>query len=205
MYKIYKHTSPSGKAYIGQTKQLVDKRWLNGLGYTNCPKFWRAIQKYGWNNFSHEILEEVETVEEAIEREQYYIDLYDSIAQGYNIKPAGNHEWTEEMKEKARQSKLGKPLSEDHKKHLKENHKGFLGLHHSKETKNKIISNQPNAKPVICLETGEIFPSCGAAARAVNIKSRGNIRECCNGNSRYSTVGGFHWGWYKEESPDEEE
>ena len=48
---IYKHTNKvNGKVYVGQTKQTLDRRWRNGVGYTrdNCDThFARAINKYG--------------------------------------------------------------------------------------------------------------------------------------------------------------
>ena len=70
MYKIYKHTLTldcphKGWSYIGQTDNAEpNTRWQNGLGYKHCTVFWRAIQKYGWDNFSHEIIEDgLETLE----------------------------------------------------------------------------------------------------------------------------------------------
>ena len=47
-YTVYKHTSPSGKVYIGITSIDVVRRWANGKNYVNCICFNRAIQKYGW-------------------------------------------------------------------------------------------------------------------------------------------------------------
>lgn len=35
MYTVYKHTTPSGKVYIGITKQKPWQRWNNGNGYKN--------------------------------------------------------------------------------------------------------------------------------------------------------------------------
>lgn len=43
-YTVYRHTSPSGKVYIGITKQKPHKRWNSGQ-----PLFERAILKYGWD------------------------------------------------------------------------------------------------------------------------------------------------------------
>lgn len=54
---VYKHTSPSGKVYIGITQQRPEYRWQGGLGYRHNEYFFRAILKYGWNNFAHEILQ----------------------------------------------------------------------------------------------------------------------------------------------------
>lgn len=92
IYKIYKHTSPSSKVYIGMTKQTVDRRSQNGNGYNTQRLFWNAIQKYGWENFEHDILEDNLTHDEACEREQYYIRLYKSNIRkfGYNVTSGGD-------------------------------------------------------------------------------------------------------------------
>ena len=56
-YTVYKHTSPSGKVYIGITKRKPEYRWNKGKGYRKDQLlFYRAIKKYGWGNFTHEIL-----------------------------------------------------------------------------------------------------------------------------------------------------
>ena len=86
-YIVYKHTSPSGKVYIGLTGRTTKERWgNNGIGYKACPYFWRAIQKYGWDNIEHEILYEDLTQEEACELEIKTIAEYDSTnpEKGYN-------------------------------------------------------------------------------------------------------------------------
>ena len=57
MWTVYKHTSPSGKVYIGITGRDVNQRWVSPLnGYKNNPAFCAAIKKYGWENIKHEIL-----------------------------------------------------------------------------------------------------------------------------------------------------
>lgn len=56
VYTVYMHVSPSGKRYIGITSQKVEKRWANGKGYKTQQYFYRAIKKYGWNNFQHIIV-----------------------------------------------------------------------------------------------------------------------------------------------------
>lgn len=57
---IYCYTSPSGKKYIGQTKTTLKERAKkNAKGYKGCKYFYRAIEKYGWDNFEVEILQEV--------------------------------------------------------------------------------------------------------------------------------------------------
>ena len=90
---IYKHTNKiNGKVYIGQTCQAPEDRWQNGNGYRSCPKFWAAIEEYGWHSFIHEIIEDnIITQEEANFRERYWIHTYNSIDEGYNILPGGVH------------------------------------------------------------------------------------------------------------------
>lgn len=91
-YLIYKHTAPNGKVYIGITRQDSERRWQNGKGYSTQKRFWRAIQKYGWSSFSHELLAENLTEQEACELEIHYIEQYKSTNPdfGYNVAVGGN-------------------------------------------------------------------------------------------------------------------
>ena len=89
-YVVYCHTSPSGKKYIGMSKN-VKRRWeANGKNYKMCTKFYNAIKKYGWENITHEILEENLTKEEAERLEEFYIKELDTINNGYNMLKSAN-------------------------------------------------------------------------------------------------------------------
>ena len=51
--------------------QEPEKRWgVNGRNYKSSPHFYSAIQKYGWDNFEHNILFTNLTKEEACLKEQ---------------------------------------------------------------------------------------------------------------------------------------
>ena len=115
-YIVYKHTSPSGKVYIGMTKQSANGRWKNGLGYKSSPHFWNAIQKYGWENFEHEILFEGLLRDEACAKEKELIALFKSLDPlfGYNQKTGGE---------------LGSQLNEDSLKKLSNSCKRFYKEH----------------------------------------------------------------------------
>lgn len=93
MFTIYKYLSPSKRNYIGITKYPeVRKKQHAQKEYTfeDTTKFANAIRKYGYENFQYEVLETVETLELACEREIYWIEFYDSVNSGYNISPGGN-------------------------------------------------------------------------------------------------------------------
>lgn len=105
---IYVHINKlNGKAYVGQTVQTLQKRWGRGSSYSTCPCFYKAIQKYGWDNFEHKILECGLDDAELNEREKYWIEKYNSIQNGYNIQEGGSiQHLTEEHKEKIKLSNI---------------------------------------------------------------------------------------------------
>lgn len=92
-YKVYKHTSPSGKVYIGITRQDPIKRWQRGYGYIDNQHFFSAIRLYGWDNFTHEILFDNLTAEDAVAKEIELIAFYDSTDKdkGYNRDLGGGY------------------------------------------------------------------------------------------------------------------
>ena len=92
-YVLYCHTNKiNNKKYIGITNQKPSRRWgKDGYGYHVQLKFYRAIQKYGWNNFKHEILFENLSSEEAEKLEIEMIAKYDTTNNnfGYNVSIGG--------------------------------------------------------------------------------------------------------------------
>lgn len=88
---VYIHTNKTnGKVYIGKSDINPKTRWGNGNNYKHCKKFYYAIKKYGWDGFTHEILLDGLTKEQASEFEKMYITLYDSVRKGYNISSGGD-------------------------------------------------------------------------------------------------------------------
>ena len=163
-YCVYIHITPCNKVYIGITKNIKNRFSAKGEGYRNCNIFYKAIQKYGWENIKHEVLFQNLTKEEAEQKEVELIEFYKSndMKYGYNILKGGNISTNDsierrekiskslkeynanhplELKERIKKislSKKGVPLTTEQKKKLKENHKGFLGKTMSKEHKEKI-------------------------------------------------------------------
>lgn len=97
MYTIYCHTSPSGKKYIGQTVQTMHRRWLAHVESARSKgrvpgavALNAAILRYGAETFTHEVLEEVETIEEANAAEASWIVRLGTLSpNGYNLKSGG--------------------------------------------------------------------------------------------------------------------
>ena len=92
-YTVYIHTNKvNGKRYVGITRQSVQDRWRDGKGYKHCILFYRAIQKYGWDGFDHEIFASNLTEEEAQNMEKLLIkELKTQDPEfGYNISDGGS-------------------------------------------------------------------------------------------------------------------
>lgn len=221
---IYKITNKiNNKVYIGQTIRSLKTRWkhhiYDALNQKTNTRLARAIRKYGINNFSIEILEQTNQLNE---REIYYVDLFKSTgSSGYNIKIGGcggphsketktkiskankRRVWTKEMRDR---------MSDSIKKWHKNNHP----LKHSTEAKHKISLantgrkmpekaklkidewNKKQSKPVVCLTNGREYPSVVAACKELNLND-GHLRMHLKG--RYAHVKGFRFKFTDEDPP----
>lgn len=94
---IYKISNDiNDKVYIGQTTNLLKKRWYDHCYSANHPRqdndnvLYRAMRKYGVNHFSISVIEEVEN-NLLNEREIYWISQYNSYnPNGYNSTLGGD-------------------------------------------------------------------------------------------------------------------
>ena len=90
---IYKITNKiNNKIYIGMTYRTVAERWnehCNSYKYArdNHRPLYNAMNKYGLENFSIEVIEETDNPEE---REKYWIEQYNSFKYGYNATKGGD-------------------------------------------------------------------------------------------------------------------
>lgn len=76
----------NGKKYVGQTQRFYD-RMARYRGRHFNPHMKSAIEKYGIDNFDITILERDLSLDKLDEREQYWMDYYNSYDSecGYNI------------------------------------------------------------------------------------------------------------------------
>lgn len=121
-YTIYMHKNKiNGKIYIGQTCQKPEYRQNNGKGYVNCSYFYRAIQKYGQDNFEHIILFNNLSKQEANIKEKELIKKFNSNDEkfGYNIQAGGeNHTFSKLGKEHCKQSLIKTQQNEEYKENM---------------------------------------------------------------------------------------
>lgn len=143
--------------------------------------FYNAIQKYGWNNFKHEILYTGLTKEEAEQKEIELIAHYDSTdrSKGFNIShggkaPSTGLHWkrpSEGILRGKDHPMCGKRLTDKQKERLRQlnlgsNHPQY-GKHRSEETKRKISSKQK----------GKVIPL--EQRKKISDSLKGNIPSNC--------------------------
>ena len=187
-YTVYIHRNKiNNKAYVGQTNQKVENRWGKGSTYKPCVLFYRAIQKYGWDNFEHIVFASGLTQKEANVMEKGLIALFNTTnsSLGYNIKQGGdNHSLSEETKKKI--SEAAKNRDDNWRRKQRESH---LGKKYSEEVCKK------HRKAVYCVELDKVFESQKQAAQELGL-TQGNISNCLAG--RQKQTGGYHFEWILE-------
>jgi len=115
IYSIYKLTNKiNNKIYVGFTKSKPEYRWnqhkkdaRNNSGY----QIHEAIRKYGWDNFDCEVIYQSTNINHCLnEMEPYFIEFYDTYANGYNATKGGGgkvSEASQETKQKMSKAKIG--------------------------------------------------------------------------------------------------
>jgi group I intron endonuclease len=136
------HCIPTGKKYIGQTIQALEKRIKRHFCDSEKTDyhFHRAIKKYGKENFIFGVIEEC-NLEELNSREIYWIDTYNTFVNGYNSDTGGlnGRLLSEDTKDKIRNSLKNRTFASEHLEKIK---KSLIGKTLSEETKNKISQSK---------------------------------------------------------------
>ena len=216
-YCVYCHTAPNGKKYIGIT-QNCRRRWQNGRGYVRNAHFNNAILKYGWDNFSHEIVFDNLSKEKACELERELIARYKSNNPkfGYNNSLGG---------ENPAYGRKYSPKEREHRRRIMLGNKHSLGYKHTEETRKRMREAQlrrehlplteaqkaqctanlpppkrggkhPESKPILCVELNIVYPSGAEAAEALGLQ-KPHISSVCRGKRK--TTGGYHFEFYEGE------
>lgn len=192
---IYKVTNKiNGKVYIGQTVKSVLNRWKSHLSDSKRRDFvfYRAIRKYGSDNFKIEEIDGANSISELNYKEYLYIYKFNTLApNGYNSTTGGkNFKMTQEIKDKISKANKNKPKSKEHCVNLSKSH---IGNKASEESKNKMTVSMTNnvflSKPIV-RNDGMEFPSIAECARQTDT-STGNICMVLNGDRL--TANGYHF------------
>lgn len=209
---IYKITNKiNNKIYIGLTTRTVEHRWYqhlyNAVNYPHLTfKLYNSMRKYGIENFEITELEEINSFDHLLEREQYWINYYNSFINGYNMSLGG------EGNLKCSHEKIYELWEEGFMQHeIAENLKISLSTvrdilyAYSGYNKNESFKRRAmfNSKKVIQfdLHGKKIceYDSIKEAADAIKREASG-ITLCCNHAPKHYTAGGFIWLWQDEES-----
>ena len=124
-YTIYLLTNRvNGKRYIGQTSNFVERIQAHKRAKNNVP-IHHAIRKYGWDNFSVQIVSENLSIEDVDRFERYWIQHFETLSpKGYNLESGGNKNkvLSDETKRKMSKARMGikSPKSESHRRKISE-------------------------------------------------------------------------------------
>lgn len=153
----------NGKIYVGRATNFMSRKsthfsQLNSKTHGN-EHLTRAYEKYGKENFSLELIDEY-PLEFLDAMECYWINMLNTTNKdfGYNIRkpnPDGFSKLSEETKKKIGDAHRGKIVSEKAKKQMSESHTG-VPLYYKR-------------RPVVSLETGEIFSYAGDLCDILNM------------------------------------
>lgn len=171
----------NNKVYIGQTinyKNRIIKHKYDLRNFKNASRHLQnAWNKYGEENFIFEIIETC-LKEELNEKEKYYIRMYDSISDGYNIEGGGQ---------------INKKLSDETKR--------LMSINNPRAWKNKKWGEHNISKEIHQYDkNGNYIRSFGNAyhaAEVLNVDS-GSIQYSVNNNNRSGY--GFQWSYEKKDN-----
>lgn len=183
---IYKITSPIGKSYIGQSMD-IERRIRTHKNNNNKPQsdIYKAIDEYGWNNFTIEILwgtdnperyKHINTLLDTLEKA--WIKKYDTVENGYNMQSGGmgGFKLTEEAKKKIGLAHRGKTISQEQRNKMVEGSKEKLSINVNQYSKDGTFIQS--------------WVSLTEAGKSYGIPIS-NISKVCKGVNK--TAGGYIW------------
>lgn len=115
----------NGKVYVGQTTRSVKRRWSRhlSLAATGVERpLYKAIRKYGAEQFEIAVLGTVASKVDLDQAEQLYIYLYESnnLSRGYNLTSGGDSPIVSaETRKKLSEMRRGKPHSTAHRESIR--------------------------------------------------------------------------------------
>lgn len=199
IYKI--ENQINNKIYIGKTEHLdPNKRWVEHKRDSQNPKrnhraLYKAMNKYGIENFKFSVIEETDNPEE---KEMEYIQIYNSYHCGYNETLGGDGAKYLELPEqeicKYYIENKSLKLTCEYFGHDPYTIKKVLYKNNISILSSYEVLKQKCSKPVAKLDKNteeiiEVYPSVIEAERKNQCHS--HIKDVCHGKRK--TAGGFKW------------
>ena len=198
IYTIYKSVNTkTGKVYIG-----FDSNWPNRVRVHKSAskkedyKFYRAIRKYGWDNFEWSVIYQSKDKQHTLqEMETYFINEYNSMKIGYNSTLGGDgtlgrkRTKEERLKQSISTKGISKPQTPEHSKKIGDALRGKKKGPHSEYTKQKISQankgipkpfTEEHKKNLKCHQNNSLkvfCPHCNKTGQLTNMK-RWHFDKC---------------------------
>ena len=191
---IYKITNPSGKVYIGQSRNIKKRvrYYINKHSSTKRQiKIYASLKQYGWETHTFEIIEEC-SIEDLNCRERHWQDFYDVLNGGLNCVLVKCGDKVQEYPKEFGEA-ISKRVSGD-KNPMYGKVGAMKGKNHTEETKKLIGDKQRrglnhSSKIVLHLTTGIFYDCLKDAAEALDItydRAKNNMRT--NANNKINLV-----------------
>lgn len=191
MIGIYKITSPKGRVYVGQSKN-INKRFKDyNYLHNQQPKLKNSFIKYGKDNHKFEVICECK-IDELNDLERYYQEVYDCVNKGLNCEYVNDSnspkQRSEETKKKIGDFNRNKKRSEDICLKISQSRKGikFSESHKKNIRISKTGQNNKRSKLVLDLSTGVFYDSIAEAGKTYSIDSR-TLSRYLNGTRKNIT------------------
>lgn len=199
----------NNKKYVGKTTQSIEKRWQEHISDSKKERceirpLYRAIRKYGIENF---FIEEIEKCDVDIlsEREQYWIQYYNTYKDGYNATIGGDGSIILDY-DKIVSSYLTYHNISEVSRQLSchpDSVRKILSINDIPIKTSSEISREMNSKPIAQYDlNGNFIRKFSSVSDACKFFKRDrkeigqHIGKCANGKRK--TAYGFIWKWIQE-------
>lgn len=184
--------------YVGQSSRGLERPRCHGnpasmQENTHKAKWIRKLCKLNLN-YKIEVLGRYSSIEDLNYWECYWMDYYRSLGASLtNLKAGGsNGKPSKEVCQKISKAKLGLKFSAQHRLNLSKSHLGKKPPVYA-----QIRSREVRGKPILCIETSQVFPSIREAGKRLNINYSGILAVL---KGRYSHSGGYTFKYIREDT-----
>lgn len=155
IYTIYCITNNvTEKQYIGQTTNMLSKRWKQHKKLPSDTHIYRSMKKHGIKNFSIEPIFHCKNKNLLDYLEKFTIQVYDTFHTGYNSTDGSSKSFkmSNYVREKISKSRKGIKLTEEHKNNISKSQIGVKRKPFSNTHKNNISKSKMGSKYNITYE-----------------------------------------------------